>query len=143
MSLTSWVRGWKRGSGRTEADRVPLQRRSFMPRLECLEDRTLPSTLTVLNNFDTGAGSLRAVIIAAASGDTIVFDHSLKGQTITLTSGELVIDKSLEIEGPGAKHLTVSGNDASRVFDIVTAGVSVTIAGLTIAEGAAVQGAGI
>jgi hypothetical protein len=80
------------------------------------------------------------VIAAAVSGDTIVFDSSLKGQTITLTSGELVIDKSLEIEGPGAKHLTISGNDASRVFDIVTAGLTVTIAELTIA-GRAVQGA--
>ena len=33
---------------------------AFRPRLECLEDRWVPSTLTVLNNLDSGAGSLRA-----------------------------------------------------------------------------------
>src|SRR5262249_952225 len=46
----------------------------FRPRLEALEDRWLPSTLTVLNNLDSGPGSLRADIAAAQSGDTIVFD---------------------------------------------------------------------
>src|SRR5262249_24936768 len=38
---------------------------------------------------------------------------------------------------------TVSGNDASRVFDIVKAKVKVTVAGLTVAHGAAVRGGGI
>src|SRR5262249_60760485 len=41
------------------------------------------------------------------------------------------------------KKLTICGNDASRVFDIVTPGVTVTIAKLTITHGFAVQGAGI
>src|SRR5262249_6448661 len=63
-------------------------------------------------------GSLRAAIAAASNGDTIIFASSLNNQTITLTSGELVIDKSLDIEGLGANKLTVSGNDATRVFDI-------------------------
>ncbi|HKB38841.1 MAG TPA: hypothetical protein VKD72_20525, partial [Gemmataceae bacterium] len=114
-----------------------------MPRLEVLEDRSLPSTFTVLNNFDSGPGSLRAQIAAASSGDTIVFASVLKNQTITLTSGELKIDKSLDIEGLGAASLTVSGNDASRVFDIVTPKAKVTIAGLTVAHGYADRGAGI
>jgi hypothetical protein len=107
-----------------------------VPRLEVLEDRSLPSTLTVSNNLDSGPGSLRAQIAAASSGDTIVFASVLKNQTITLAS-ELVINKSLDIEGLGARKLTVSGNDASRVFDIVT------IANMTITHGFAVQGAGI
>src|SRR5579872_6472508 len=72
--------------------------RSFVPRLEGLEDRNLPSTLTVLNNLDSGPGSLRAEIAAAHSGDTIQFASTLKGQTITLTSGELAITKNLNIE---------------------------------------------
>ena len=72
------------------------------PVLELLEDRTVLSTLTVLNALDSGAGSLRDTIKAASSGDTILFDSSLSGQTITLTSGELAITKSLDIEGPGA-----------------------------------------
>jgi hypothetical protein len=107
-----------------------LCRRRFRPRLEGLEDRTVPSTLTVTNNLDSGAGSLRAAIKSAGSGDTIVFDAGLDGQTITLTSDELAIKKSLDIEGPGAGKLTISGNDTNRVFD-VSEGLTVTIAGLT------------
>src|SRR5262249_21740799 len=49
----------------------------------------------------------------------------------------LVIDRSLYIEGLGAEKLAISGNDASRVLDIITAGVTVTIAGLTITQSAA------
>jgi hypothetical protein len=111
----------------------------FRPRLECLEDRTLLSTLTVLNNHDSGADSLRATINAAHNGDTIVFDPSLSGQTITLTSDQLTINKSLDIEGPGANKLAVSGNDTNRVFSI-DEGFTVAIAGLTITHGRAVGG---
>jgi hypothetical protein len=108
-----------------------------------LEERTVPSTLTVTNNLDTGIvgdGSLRGEITAAASGDTINFDPSLAGQTITLTGGELAISKSLNIEGLGTGQLTVSGNNASRIFDI-SAGVTVTIAGMTMTDGLANGGA--
>src|SRR5260370_26170963 len=118
-------------------------RRTFVPRLEALECRTLPSALTVLNNLDSGPDSLRGAIAAASSGDTINFAPDLTGQTITLTSGELVINKRLDIEGLGADQLTVSGNDASRIFDITTSGVAVTLAGLTIQHGNAPQGGAI
>ena len=71
------------------------QRHRFRPRLEGLEERTVLSTLTVLNTLDKGAGSLRDTITKAKSGDTIVFDPSLDGQTITLTSDQLTINDSL------------------------------------------------
>jgi uncharacterized protein (TIGR03118 family) len=112
------------------------------PVLEELEARALPSTLTVLNTLDSGAGSLRAALAAAQPGDTIRFDHHLSGQTITLTSGELVIDKSLAIDGPGADRLTVSGNHASRVFNISGSTTHVEIDDLTIADGRATPTAG-
>jgi len=38
-----------------------------------MEDRTLLSTLTVMNNKDSGSGSFRAAIAAATSGETINF----------------------------------------------------------------------
>jgi hypothetical protein len=112
-------------------------RRPFRPRLELLEGRDVPSTLTVLNNHDAGAGSLRDAIGHAHDGDTIVFAPGLAGQTIALTSDQITIKTSLDIEGPGADKLTVSGNDAFRVFDI-SEGLTVTIAGLTITHGRAV-----
>src|SRR6476619_5985878 len=63
------------------------------------------ATITVTNTNDSLAGSLRQAIQDANSGDTIMF--SIPGQsssTIYLTSGsgELVIDKSLTIDGAGA-----------------------------------------
>jgi hypothetical protein len=117
------------------------QRRAFVPRLEGLEDRTVLSTLTVTNPADSGDGSLRAVIAMAQSGDQIVFDTGLKGQIIALTSGPLAITQSLDIEGPGADQLAVSGNHASRIFAI-SGGVTVIIAGLTIRDGMVVGGDG-
>jgi hypothetical protein len=112
-----------------------------VPQLESLEDRTVLSTLTVLNNLDSGPGSLRAEIAAAKSGDTIRFAGSLDGQTITLTGGELALTKDLDIEGLGANQLAVSGNDASRVFGIGS-NVTATVAGLTITGGLADHGGG-
>jgi len=88
------------------------------------------ATITVTNLNDSGAGSLRQAVIDAASGDTINF--SVTG-TILLTSGQIPIDKNLTITGPGAGSLTVSGNNASRVFMIDSK--TVAISGLTISKG--------
>jgi hypothetical protein len=93
-----------------------------------------PSVVT--NSSDKGLGALRDVINQACAGSTITFDMRAGHVTtpITLTSGELVINKSLMIQGPGANLLTISGNIASRVFNIST-GNSVQIRDLTIANG--------
>jgi hypothetical protein len=109
---------------------------SFRPAIETLEDRNLLSTYTVDHLADdlVGrglSGSLRYCITQAADGDTITF--GVQG-TITLTQGELAISKDLDIEGPGADQLTISGNHQNRVFDI-SGGVMVTVAGLTISDG--------
>jgi hypothetical protein len=118
-------------------------RNRFVPGIDLMEDRTLLSVLTVMNNNDSGSGSLRATIAAAQSGDTIDFSSKLKGETITLTSGELLITDSVTIDGLGANQLAVSGNNASRVFEVAT-GLNVTISGLTITQGYALeQGGGI
>src|SRR5262249_35005295 len=112
---------------RSAARRCPR----FVPRVTPLEDRTLPSTFTVLNLNDSGPGSLRDGL--ASGDDTIDFAPKLSG-TITLTSGELLVNNSVTINGPGAGKLSISGNDASRVFDIA-AGFDVTISSLTITHG--------
>src|SRR5919201_499193 len=130
MWFTTGIRRRNTGQGGRRENR-------FVPRLESLEDRTLPSTLTVTNALDKGAGSLRDTITNAKDGDTIVFASSLAGQTITLTSDQLTINKSLDIEGPGAGLLGISGNDQNRIFAI-NEGLNVTIAGLTITHGRSV-----
>jgi Chlamydia polymorphic membrane protein (Chlamydia_PMP) repeat len=92
---------------------------------------TQAATITVTNTNDDGAGSLRQAIANANNGDTIHFGVA---GTIILTTGELLVDKSITINGPGSDNLTVDGNLASRVFH-VSSGVTAAIAGLTITNG--------
>src|ERR1700730_12424698 len=103
------------------------------------------ATITVTNTNDSGPGSLRQALADANDGDTINFDVSLKGQTIALTSGELVIDKSITITGPGSDPLAVSLHIPQyhfRVFHVM-ASTTVTIEGLTIGPSLFFGGCGI
>ena len=65
------------------------------------------ATITVFNGNDSGAGSLRQAIFDASSGDTINFALPQGVTAIELNSGELLINKNLTIDGPGANKLTV------------------------------------
>src|SRR5262249_48666739 len=67
------------------------------------------------------------------SGDTVNFAAGLTG-TITLTSGEITIDKNLTITGPGSDILSISGNNASRIFNL-SGGITVGISDLTFQNG--------
>jgi predicted outer membrane repeat protein len=117
-------------------------RRSSRPMLEVLEGRTLLSTDLVQNTEDSGPGSLRTTISLASPGDTIVFASGVTGITL---SSPLDIEKDLDIEGPGPESLTISGNKDVGVFIVgATNDATVaTIAGLTIADGSALDGGGI
>lgn len=98
--------------------------------------------ITVTNINDSGLGSLRQALVDANDGDTINFDSSLNGQKITLTSGQLNVDKDITISGPGANYLGVDGNAQSRVF-YVNPGTTVALSGLTIANGHVTEGGGV
>jgi fibronectin-binding autotransporter adhesin len=115
-------------------------RRKFRPDLLALETRALLSTLTVTKDNDSGTGSLRAQLAAAHAGDTINFAASAYG-TINLSSGPLQVATSVNIQGPGAKNVTVSGGGKSTVFDVQN-GVTATISGLTVTGGVATTGNG-
>jgi hypothetical protein len=91
------------------------------------------SIITVMSTADSGLGSLREAIALAQAGDTIQFDPALANQTITLTSGQLTVNKNLTIDGAGAAGLSISGNNTSRVFDVVSN--SFTLRNLAIANG--------
>jgi hypothetical protein len=142
MLFSSWLRNERRSApeARRRTPTSPRRRAGFRPRLEALEDRCLPSTLTVTNTQNSGHGSLRAEIAAAHSGDTIVFSPKLDGKTIALTSGELDLTKNLTIQGPGAGRLTISGKNNysyhyhTRVFEVASH-TTVTLNGLNIIDG--------
>lgn len=166
MRLSSLQRNSERSApaARRRAAASSSRRAGSCPLVESLEGRCLLSTITVTSPSDSGAGSLRAVIAVAESGDTIVFSPSLfsstsspkkgngKGKsqpppppapnTITLTSGDLNLTKHLTIQGPGADQLTISANDASRVFEVFP-GVTVVLSGMTITRGWVTYGGGI
>jgi hypothetical protein len=101
------------------------------------------TTIAVSNTDDAGAGSLRQALADANAGDTI--DLTGVSGTITLATGQLEIDVAVTIQGPGASALTISGNGASRVFnmDEDLTGGTVTISGLTVTGGNDDQGGGV
>ncbi len=92
-------------------------------------------TSAVLNTNDSGPGSLRQAIAEAVSGDTITFHPTLSGQTLTLTSGQLFLEKNLTIDAsalPGG--ITLNGNGASRILS-VGLGVTASLDSLTVTNG--------
>jgi hypothetical protein len=94
--------------------------------------------LVVTDLSDAGPGSLRQTILTANANtapgaEVISFQAGLTG-TITLTSDQLSITDSVTINGPGLSVISVSGNNARRVFE-TAGGTTVSISGLTITNG--------
>ncbi len=99
--------------------------------------QSFATTHSVTSLGDAGAGSLRDLIVAANPGDTIDF---LVAGTITLTGGQIILDKSIVIISSGPANLTLSGNSANRIFDI-TAG-NIFIEAVSFENGQAVSNSG-
>ena len=144
----------KRPAARAERRRSRLQGTNKRKRLSCeqLEDRRLLAITvnTLLDvNANDGLTTLREAIAAALPGETINFAPALTSGgavTIQLSSlGELVIDKSLSIVGPGPHLLEVRAYDSSgaagdgtRVFNVDNgqpALTTVSIGGLELTFG--------
>src|SRR5262245_4117993 len=146
MRLSSWLRSARpllEPSG-TENGHHPtrLRKRAMAAplRVERLEDRTVPRTFMVDTLADSGTGSLQQAVLDANANpgaDLVRFAPSARDGTITLTSGQLSITDDLQIDGPGVQRLTISGNDASRVFSVSGSTTDVEIRDLTIANGRA------
>jgi len=135
-----------------------------------LSPAAFATTYTVGNTNDSGSGSLRDAIAQANTNpgaDTINFASNVTG-TITLTTGSLVIDDAVDIQGPGASVLTIDGNaqvtrpssptnygfygsdvvingggGGQRRPTAILAATPVTISGLTFTGGSAPNGGGI
>ncbi len=99
--------------------------------------------IIVTNDSDSGDGSLRQAVLDAQPGDTIIFSSSAfsNAATINLTSGQIEISKSLNIDGaqnPGVVTPTLSGSSAQRVF-LTDANASVVLNRLNIVNGSCYQ----
>src|SRR5262249_2412226 len=149
----SWLRHIaRRVFGNSQQRRGTIARRKTAerhPTLETLEDRSVPTTFTVTNTNDTGAGSLRNAVAQANANigaDTIVFSSLFNtAQTITLTSGVITFagDTNLTtVTGPGAGLRSVSGGHTQGVF-WVNSGISASISGLTMTAGNSGNGGGL
>jgi Right handed beta helix region len=90
---------------------------------------------TVSNTNSTGSGSLAQAMSDAFThpGLDRIFFSGLSG-TIGLTSDLTAVDQPLEVHGPGANVLTISGNNAHRIFN-VTSGGDMIVSGLTMTNG--------
>ena len=96
-----------------------------------------------LNGCSSGQCTLREAIASANNSpdiDNIEFQTGLMG-TITLTMGQLIVSGNMNINGPGARTISVSGNSTNRVFLIATpvlgGDITASISGLTITNGSA------
>jgi hypothetical protein len=112
-----------------------------------IQDTTAHPALIVTNTNDAGPGSLRQAVLDAnklGGPDTITFQSGLSGQ-ITLTTGQIAINDSVTITGPGANVIAVSGNNNSRIFNIDCFGngnADISISGLTLKTGKVNGGGG-
>jgi fibronectin-binding autotransporter adhesin len=102
--------------------------------------------LTVTSNADSGAGTLRAAVNTANGNgvaDNITFNLPSDRRTITLTSGQIssVTDTARTTIDGGTAGVTVSGNNASRVF-YVDEGANLSLKNLKVSGGKALDHGG-
>jgi len=100
----------------------------------------------VVNNLDSGAGSLRQAIADACDASTITFNMASVTSPISLTTAELTINKNLTITGPGSTSLTIERSAAPatpqfRIFNMSISSTTVNLSGLTVTNGHAPDGA--
>lgn len=89
----------------------------------------------VTTTSDGGVGSLRQIVATTVSGSVITFANALSGSNIVLTSGEVLLDRNLTIDGSGLTNgIRIDGNNASRILT-VNSGVIVSLVNLTFANG--------
>lgn len=86
----------------------------------------------VFTTADSGDGSLRKAVADARYGDVIMFDEAMNGQTIVLTSGEIIIDKGMIIRGSNIT-ITRANGPKFRIFNVQAGTVVMT--DLTISNG--------
>lgn len=84
----------------------------------------------VTNLNDIGSGSLRQAVADTSDGGFVTFQSGLNG-TITLSSGQITVNKALTIDGPGYSLITIKAGSASRIFNVLT-GTKFTVLDVTL-----------
>jgi len=102
--------------------------------------------IQVANCADSGGGSLRAAIAAAADGGTVDASR-LNCSTISLQTGAITVTQNnLTLLGPGRSGLTITGEYAGNVeHDRIinhTGSGTLNISGLTLTQGYVTSGSG-
>ena len=127
---------------------VTLGGRTYPGRTQAFTTRG-PLVVTTLTDEDDsglrqGTGdSLRELLKEASPGELIRFAPSLSGRSIWLDRGPLLINQSVTIDAaPLPDRISIDALGKSRVFT-VSAGKTVVLKGLRIANGFAPTGAGI
>jgi hypothetical protein len=92
--------------------------------------------------------SLRGAIANSnnpAVNDTITFAPTITGATPIVLATQLLVTDGLAINGSGAGITVISGNEGTRIFEVnlVTPAEAVTMSGVTLTEGDAVNGGAI
>src|SRR5262249_18276490 len=144
------IRDLLRGTSPTTADR---RQRRFVPRLEGLEDRTVPATFTVTTTLDVvnpndGKLSLREAVSRANANpgaDTIpptagIYRIARQMTDDTNAAGDFDVHDSTVFQGAGAGNTIVDAQPIDRVFDVLgttARPINVTFQNLTIRNGAA------
>ncbi|HEX3150826.1 MAG TPA: putative Ig domain-containing protein, partial [Gemmataceae bacterium] len=138
----------------TRQNRCPINR--FRPKLEALDDRLAPATLTVNSLANSTGGSqltLRDAILAVDAGsysgpasgqvtgtfgsnDTIQFQSGLNGTlSLSIANGTMVISKNVTIAAnPALNAITINGQTNAGIFQ-VNSPAAATISGLTLTRG--------
>lgn len=95
----------------------------------------------VTNCDNSGTGSLPAVVTAATTGDTIVFDLNCPAAGPITLMAAISVSKNLVIDGTG-HTIVISGGGTTEIFTITASG-SLFLSDLTLRDGKAFQGGAI
>jgi hypothetical protein len=115
----------------------------FRPCVEALEGRLLPSTFTVTNANDSGAGSLRQAILdanGAGGTNTIAFNISGAGvhimqpaSPLPAVTGVIIIDGTTEPGYAGVPLIELNGSAAgANAIGLTIKGGNSTVKGLIV-----------
>ncbi|NGX44454.1 MAG: hypothetical protein K1060chlam3_00621, partial [Candidatus Anoxychlamydiales bacterium] len=95
-------------------------------------NKSFAATITVTDNSDSGAGTLRAALTAPVAGETIEFSLLAGSTTISLASALPSIAVNLTIDGTNtAGRVTINGQGQAPGFFITAGTVSISELNMT------------